>query len=402
MNTRTRTWVAVAAVAALTGGCSSTTEGTAVKAPGAESPDGVDVALLDVGNYPTTPVPPLGVAGDAMHGGWAEARRLATNVLGPWEADSSLIDYAQIDSGVVKDYDAVDALLGAPMGSGLAAHNFVAGFSSSRHTHTGAYKGLLNVVLELGTPADAAAAVEAMAAKSGALTMPFADKPIPTAHVAIPRYPGSTAVSYPWTAQYPPPGGPRFSVTALTAHGQYILAQTATSAQSPDIAAQLIATTLDLQQPLIDAFKPTPPGLLAQLPLDPDGLLAHTLPKPDENQTINDGIYDPHAALHLETGDPVHLQALLKSVGAQQVAYVVDIRVYQTPDAAAAARIEADMSGPHQVGGINAMPKAKCFAETLGFWCVATAQRYAYLIQNEQEAALHQMMAAQYRMLTGK
>jgi hypothetical protein len=400
MSTRARVGVAVAAVAALIAGCSSTIDGAAVKAPGAGSGDGVDVALLDVGNFPTTPRPPLGAAG--VHGGWAEARRLATNVVGPWEVDSGLIDYAQIDSGVVKDYDAVNALLGAPMGDGLAGHNFVAGFSSSRHTDTGAYKGLLNIVLELATPADASAAVADMAAKSAALTMPFADKPIATQHFSIPRYPGAAAVTYRWTAQYPTPGEPRVSVTAVSAHGQYILAQTATSAENPDIAAQLIATALDLQQPLTDTFKPTPPDQLAQLPLDPTGLLAHALAPRPENETNSDGFYDPHGALHLATGDPVHQQALFKSAGAQQVAYSAETRVYQTPDAASAARLVADMSGPQQAGGITGMPKAKCFTETLAFWCVAAADRYAYEIQNEQETALHQMMAAQYRMLTAK
>ncbi|MGE2818030.1 DUF7373 family lipoprotein [Mycobacterium heidelbergense] len=342
------------------------------------------------------------MAGDAMHGGWAEARRLADNVVGPSEADSTLIDYAQIESGVVKDRDAVNSLLGAPMGEGLAGHNYVAGFSSARHTDTGAYKDLLNIVLELAAPADAPAAAADMAAKSTTLTMPFDDKPIPTQHVSIPRYPNTAAVTYRWTSSYPNPGEPRFSVTAVTAHGQYILAQTATSAENADIAAQLVATALDLQQPLIDQFRPTPVNQLAQLPLDPDGLVARTLPAQQENETVNDGIYGRHGALHLATGDPVHLQALFKSADVQQVSYSVGTRVYQTPAVDSAARIVADMTGPHQVAGITGMPKAKCFAETLAFWCVGVAERYAYEIQNEQETALHQMMAAQYRLLSGK
>lgn len=402
MTRRARPLVA-AAVAALTVACSTTVAGSAIKAPGTDSADGVDLALLDVGNFPTTPRAPLGVAGDAMNGRWAEGRRLAGTVVGPWEVDPDLIEYAQIDSGVVKDTDAVNAKLGAPLGEALNGHNLLAGFSSSRHTAKGRpYKGLLNIVLELASPADATAAAAAMAAKAAALTMPFADKPIATQPFSVPRYPGTAALTYQWTALYPDPGAPRFSVTALTAHGQYVLAQTATSADKADVAAQLIATTLDLQQPLVDKFKPTPPDQMAQLPLDPDGLMARTVAPRQENESINDGIYDAHGALHLATGDPVHLAALFRSAGVQQVAEVVETRVYQTPDAGSAARIVADMSGPQQVGGISGMPKAKCFNETLGYWCVARADRYAYEMQNEQEHALHQMMAAQYRMLTGK
>ncbi|OBH13652.1 hypothetical protein A9X03_00035, partial [Mycobacterium sp. E1715] len=323
-------------------------------------------------------------------------------VVGPWEVDRDLTDYAQIDTGVVKDTDTVNALLGIPMGDALRGHNVLAGFSSSRHTEKGPYKGLLNIVLELTSPADATAAVADMVAKGTTLTMPFDSKPLPTQPVSIPRYPGTAALAFQWTAQYPAPGGPRFSVTALSAHGQYLLAQTATSANTADLAAQLVATTLDLQQPMVDAFKPTPPDRMAALPLDPEGLMAHTVAPRRENESINDGVYDAHGALHLEADDPVHLQALFKSANVQQVAYVLETRVYQTPDAGAAARIVNDMTGPHQVGGITGMPKAKCFNEALGYWCVARADRYAYEMQNEQENALHQMMAAQYRMLTGK
>lgn len=405
MTDRAHPWIlaaTAAAVAALTLACSTTTAGSAIKAPGEATSDGVDLALLDAGNFPTTPRPPLGTAGDTLRGGWAEGRRLAAAVVGPWEVDADLIDYAQIDSGVVKDTDSVNTLLGAPLGDALSGHNLLAGFSSSRHTDKGAYKALLTMVLELASPADAAAAVTAMGAKGAALTMPFDTKPISTQPSPIPRYPNTTALTYQWTAQYPDPGGPRFSVTALTAHGQYVLAQTATSADKADVAAQLIATTLDLQQQAVDTFKPTPPDQMAQLPVDPDGLLARTVAPRQENESISDGIYDAHGALHLTTEDPLHLAALFKSAGVQQVANVLETRVYQTPDAGAAARLVADMTGPHQVGGISGMPKAKCFNETLGYWCVARADRYAFEMQNEQERALHQMMAAQYRLLTGK
>lgn len=405
MTVRTRGWLlatTAAVVAVMTLACSTTIAGSAIKAPGEASSDGVDLALLDAGNFPTTPRPALGPAGDALRGGWAEGRRLAGVVVGPWEADRDLIDYAQIDSGVVKDTDAVNAMLGAPLGETLNGHGLLAGFSSSRHTEKGAYKSLLNMVLELASPADATAAVTAMASKDAALTMPFDTKPIPTKPISIPRHPATNAVTYQWTAQYPDPGGPRFSVTALTAHGQYVLAQTATSADKAEAAAQLIATTLDLQQPAVDKFKPTAPDQMAQLPLDPDGLMARTVAPRQENESISDGIYDAHGALHLATGDPVHLSALFKSAGVQQVAEVLETRVYQTPDAGSAARIVDDMTGPNRVGGISGMPKAKCFNETLGYWCVARADRYAFEMQNEQEHALHQMMAAQYRLLTGK
>lgn len=402
MTRRAHALIPAIATAAATVACTTTIAGSAIKAPGSDNSDGVIVAMLDVGNFPTTPRPTLGAAGDPLRGGWAEGRRLAGAVVGPWEANPDLIDFAQMESGVVKDTDAVNALLGAPLGEALNGHHLLAGFSSARHTDKGPYKDLLNMVLELASPADATAAVTDMAAKGASLTMPFDTKPVPTQPFSIPRYPTTTVLSYNWTSHYPEPGGPRFTVTALTAHGQYLLAQAATSSDNADTAAQMIATTLDLQQPGVDKFTPTPPDQMAQLPLDPDGLMARTVAPRTENESISDGVYDAHGALHLAPEDPVHLSALFKSAGVQQVAWVLETRVYQTPDAGAAARLVADMTGPQQVGGISGMPKAKCFNETLGYWCVARADRYAYQMQNEQEHALHQMMAAQYRMLTGK
>lgn len=79
--------------------------------------------------------PPLGVAGDAVKGGWAEPRRIATAVVGPWETDPTLVHYAQFDSGVVKGPGAVDFRLGSPIGDALKGHNVIAGFSSAQDRH---------------------------------------------------------------------------------------------------------------------------------------------------------------------------------------------------------------------------------------------------------------------------
>ncbi|KAA1250308.1 hypothetical protein F0Q45_10235 [Mycobacterium simiae] len=164
-----------------------------------------------------------------------------------------------------------------------------------------------------------------------------------------------------------------------------------------------MATTLDLQQPLIDKFTPTPLDQLAQLPIDPSGLLAHTMPQSTGAESVNDGVYDRQGALQLEPGDPVHLEALFESVGLQQAVETGEVRVYQTPDSDSANRIVADYArSTHPAGaGITGMPKARCFKETLASWCVAAADRYAFVAQSTQETDLHQKMAAQYRMLTG-
>ncbi|MFV1501332.1 hypothetical protein [Mycobacterium kansasii] len=406
MNTPMRSRVAaLAALAALAlGGCSTTIDGRAVSAPAPPGTDDVDVAVLDTGNYPTTARPALGDAGNPIEGGLVESRRMATSVLGPWEADPSLLVYDQLATGVVKGPKTVNFFLGSPIGDGLADHNFVAGFSSARHTSTGSYLGAVNVVLRLASAGDAAAAAAAMAASAVSLTFAFADKPVTTQPFSIPRHPETAAVTY--RSHDPRSGAERFSVTAITAHGPYVLCQAADSAESAQRAAQLIATTLELQQPLIDKFSPTPVDQLAQLPLDPTGLLAHTLPPAKDNTTVEDGIYDQLGIRHFQ-GDPVRAQALFKSVGLQQGSYTAAARVYQTADAGAAGRIVAELADQaaatlKPAAGVAGMPKARCFKSTLGYWCVASAARYAFEVQSPHEADAAQMVAAQYRILTGK
>ncbi|KAA1248572.1 hypothetical protein F0Q45_19795, partial [Mycobacterium simiae] len=184
-----RVWFAAVGAALMVGGCSTTITGTAVKAPASGGGDGVDVALLDTGNYPTTPRAGLGVAGSASEGATLEAHRLASNVVGPWQADATLTEAEQLNTIVVKSSDALNQLLGKPVGDGTVGHHFVIGFTSARHNATGRYQGLANFVLRFPSADDAAAAARDMAAKSA--TMTLGDNPVATQPLAIPRYPGS-------------------------------------------------------------------------------------------------------------------------------------------------------------------------------------------------------------------
>src|SRR5262245_25167384 len=68
--------------------CTTSVDGTAVRATGPQG--SIDVDQFDVGPYPTQPREPLGVAGDPAAGVVLEAKRMANNVIGPWEVDPDL------------------------------------------------------------------------------------------------------------------------------------------------------------------------------------------------------------------------------------------------------------------------------------------------------------------------
>ena len=108
------TAVALAAALALLVSCSSSgvESGSAVKTPDNVSPGGaVDVALLDVGNYPTKPSPLMGSAGTAELGAIVEGQRMANYVTVPWEADPSLIRSYANSAVVLKNAAALKFVL---------------------------------------------------------------------------------------------------------------------------------------------------------------------------------------------------------------------------------------------------------------------------------------------------
>ncbi|MEZ0367197.1 hypothetical protein ACAG26_26320 [Mycobacterium sp. pUA109] len=406
---RMRQVLTAAAVAVTLAGCTTTVSGSvAQKTEAAQG--GVDVALLDPGNFPTKPQPPLGNAGDPAKGAGLEARRMAGNVLGPWEVDPSLVT----GLGAVEDVGTLNVGDEAGAGDVVAAHNFVTGFSSYRADESGPgtgiptkrRKSLRNVVLRFASPEDAAAAATELADKGASVKSSFSDEPTVYQPVPIPRYADARGSAHNWEALG------HWAVKSFLAHGPYVLYQYATSQDGADAAAALIADALDKQGPLIDQFQPTPVDQLADLPIDPGGLLARTLPRPADSQLLYGagGVYDAKGQLHFD-GDPVRTKPIFDAAQLQWVAKGFT-NVYQTPDAAAAKKIVDGFAGEMtdaQFGpaaAIKGLPEAKCLAQKgqneAAFYCVAVADRYAIEVSGSQEPVVHQLVAAQYLMLTSK
>ena len=324
--------VAAILVSAALAGCSSTLPGSVVASTVAIPPGQTDVLRLDHGNFPSTPQPALGAAGTPFLGGLVESQRLAENVILPSQVDPALSVDNPFDTIPLKDASAVP--LPDPLPSAAGNYHFVAGFSSARDEAgpvDSPHKALINVVLRFASPQDAASAAADMAGATANLRSVLnPNGPPPKTHPApIPRYPGTAAVSF---DDYPG------RVMAITAHGIYVLVQDAGAPGPPEAAAGLVAATLDLQQPLIDQFTPTPVDQLAALPLDPDKLLAKTVPNAaGSDGNVVDGVYGPHGALHFQL-DPIAAEAAFTDAKVDHFATrVTDF--YATADAAAALRL---------------------------------------------------------------
>ena len=355
----------------------------------------VDPKLLDVGNYPTVPFPPLGAAGSAEAGALADAKQMADFVVGPWEIDASVINPYLDSFYVINGATALLQLGPETVAAAAGRHGFINGFASERQATDKIV--LVNAVLRFPDPAAAAAASTDMG--DAAATFPIAGV-TPTV-VPIPGHPDSVASTYPFT----PHGSDqsRATIRSFTPHGPYVLMQFVQTIDGVEHAAELVAKTIDAQGPSIDQFKAADPGALDAVPLDPTGLLAKALPT-TQGATAKNAVYDTRGAAHFQS-DPIASTKLFKDNGVTEVV-MAKTNVYQAKDAAGAVAItdsfgmEVTAEGTKPAAPVPAIPHSHCMAFPKGFYCVAPAGRYAIEARGEQLRDVQQQVAAQYVILT--
>jgi hypothetical protein len=384
-----RAALAMAALLTVTG-CGSTVGGNSVEAAGEQKSDEANVALLDPGNYPTTPGPVRDVTEVILEG-----QRMATDVVVPSEVDATLRQLVVFNTGPAENPQALRADLRLARANIAASHRFIAGYSTSRSTEGGSAPNtsLVNLVMRFPDAGTAAAAAAEMAAAE-----PM-QRPLP-----IPRHADASA------SVFDMPQG--VFVESFTAHGPYVLYQWVQTSKPPETATGLVARTLDLQTPRIDQFVPTDPSKLAGLPVDPSGLLAHTLPVSPSEATPAIGVYSPQAALHFQT-DPVESAALFAAARVESVS-LGRTMVYEAKDPAGAAHVVDQLAadevaaGAAPVEGVAGLPNAKCVdrgADHPGaqsrFDCYAHAGGFAYKASALKAQDAREQSAAQYLMLNG-
>jgi hypothetical protein len=395
---RRRAMRIVAAVTVATGlaGCSTQIAGVALKGPTVKAGD-IDTALLEPGNYPTSPLPaPASAATAAI----VDAQQLADFVVGPWEADAALTTPNPTATLVIKNPAALELVLLTPAAQIASAHQFINGFSTDRATgseETGHQKALGNIVMRFLTPDDASAAATDFAAQLPAVPGASPLQPVP-----ISGHPEANPTQSTLSEG-------TFTVASFTADGPYVLYQYARAQESLDVATALVAKTLDLQAGRIDGFKPTDPTQFATMALDPSRLLAKTIPAP--KPIVNMGVYGAHAILHFQV-DPI-LAGQLYSAAGLDAASVGKTKVYQTKDPGAAAELATKLAGIIGNGAqpgptVPALPAAKCVTSTDTnplidrYSCAASAGRWVITASSQQDRDVTQQIAAQYLMLVGK
>ena len=419
---------AVVAVAALAvSGCSKAHDGSASAGSASTSttaaptsvaatfagpaPSTADTSQLDPGTYPTKPAK-LGKVTDATGAdSWSftsaaivEAHRMANYLTGPWAVDPAIIGQYATSEMAFDDAAEMFHITNEEVIDVAKRHGFINGVHSFRQ---GGPKKLANDIWRFPDAASAAAAAGEMAA-ARFKPAPDSENSRTRVQVPIPRHPDAHTVG--GTARASDVQLTFQAVESYTAHGPYVLVQTANTVEGGlDAPAAMIARTLDLQAPLIDQFQPTAPADFASLSIDPTGLLARTLPANDKDAlTFQQAVYGQRGAAQFET-DPIRSAKLFSDTG-MDLAAIGLTYVYQARDAAAATQIRDDSAAEfaahaRPTDGVKGLPDSRC--EVMAgaqhvYYCTATAGRYAFETTSSKLQDAQQQIAAQYLLLTAK
>lgn len=357
----------------------------------------VDTAALKTGNYPTTPAPPQPWTLQAAL--LMQAEQMADFVVGPWEVDPDLISIG-VQAFEITDAKALRNIL-TTEGATAAKHHFINGFAGSRYERNKPDgKELVTMVMRFPTPEDAEAAARDLSAELGSYADAGAQE---TAF--IPGHPEAHAT------QSPQPGG-KYQVTALTAHGPFVLYQQAQSPQNAEAAAAMAGKMLDLQAPRIDQYHPSDPTQPQSL--DPTGLVAKTLPSPN---THNVAVYGAYGELHFSDNPLKTAQS--RTAAGMDYQSNGGTAVIQTKDPAAAttlAQVILDANKGDDKPGptVDGLPAAKCLESATAhtatpdptappnYRCITPMGRWVVLAAAQQAADITQQVSAQYLLLMGK
>lgn len=384
--------------------CGSVVQGTPLRHP--ETGAVADASGLNPGNYPTTPLEPLGEAGD--QGYLVEARRMGENLVMPFQLDPELRSGSWMENGILARPEAAIKAFPKPLQEAVD-HNYITGITALRSRGADTGKSIGNTFLRFATPEDAAAAAADLTARAATLEQEFSldNATYSTQPIPIPGHPDTTAVTW--------DDNGRSNVLAFTARGPFVLAQRIRSSEGPEAAAELVNVTLNAQIPQTDAFQWTPVDEIPSLPMDPEGILARTLPPTEEDsRLVSNGFWGPHAALISQT-DPEASATLFAETGLVGMTNY-GTNVYLARDEAGAEQIveqfnEEMLQSYTQSDSVPGLPESLCGKEespsssgpaSFKYYCLVATGRHAIEVSGGQEANVHQMTAAQYLLLNSE
>ncbi|MEV0772317.1 hypothetical protein [Nocardia salmonicida] len=359
----------------------------------------VDLATLDVGNYPTQPRQ-VGVVTNLDQGRFIEAERLGDFVPAPADIDPRFIHTNPTIASVFLDAEAALGKIMAVDQFAEVAPDFIGGFVSSAETEP---KNMgLDMVNAVMIFPDAQRAATA-AAELEKLDFGYAPN---NQRIEIPGYPAATAHWQPDQQSI----GSWFATGHLVIYTWfYDYLKIYLEKVDKQVLLDLTRKSLDTIVPSVAKFTPTPSTELMTLQRDREGMLGRTAPRVREDSWINPpGVYAGRTARHF-LSDPVSTTKMIDDFGIDL--YANDgAEVYRARDIAGAQGVRDELGGLTRKFTASAPPKnlpsAKC-KEYIGrqqriairFYCAVSYDRYAAYVWSNQLLDAQQRISAQYALL---
>ncbi|MGY0498879.1 DUF7373 family lipoprotein [Nocardia sp. FBN12] len=390
--------LALGALAVLLVGCGTV--------DGAATPGEIDVRSLDVGSYTTAPAD-IEAGRKSTDGPILEGLRMAGAVVFPHDVDPALIHNWGTDVLDTPRRAADTSAISSVNLAVLERHRMMVAFDIAEGSlafdkakpaiETDAR--ITRVVL-LRFPGAQVAKEAARDLEATDFGVSPDNQPVP-----IPGYPAAHAHWRPGVK----------TIGATFAHGE-IVVSLFLQHPSPDIdaLATRVSAVLDAQIPLLDAFTPTAPDKIAQLPRDPDELLRRTLIPGPANQQIaissrEFAAWPGRASAHYRPTEPAELGAAWDRGGVDSVSNSYSTTLFRFRDDAAAVAFgttwqDTLSAAAHPVSAPADVPQARCAERRAGSApaltrCYVNYRRYGAFVSGAEPAGVRQQAAAQYALL---
>lgn len=221
-----------------------------------------------------------------------------------------------------------------------------------------------------------------------------------------------TSSAFPQAFLHWRPGVP--TIGAFLAHKDFVISLfiQRPTADSADLTAW-VEQALAAELPLLDAFTATPYDKLADLPVDPDGLLARAIVDDRDGLAPDQHSFTVYSTAHLvnNAAEQTTRQELIEATGAERIALVDGGSVTLVRDQAAA---EALLTGLIESAGTYDelpapadVPGAKCLQlndkgdrdKEYQYRCYIPYKRYLGIVSSDREPDVRQKITAQYALL---
>ncbi|MFD6353541.1 DUF7373 family lipoprotein [Nocardia tengchongensis] len=367
----------------------------------------VDPTSLDTGSYATKPQH-VTAADPVAQGRITEALRLGNALPLPSEVDSALADNAHGTHVLLNGYSYEGYITADHFDADTPG--FISGFATAAKTkpNTGLYS-LDNAVMIFDNEADAANAAVALARTGFALKEAERAEVVALQPTKNPNHRLLWDSKKQLLASWYPVG--RFVIFTMVHNSENAYLQIYWNVAAEPAPLVLADKAIDVTTDRLKSFSATPADKIADLPIDPDGMLELTLPRPPGDRTADafTGTLDQHGALH-DADDPNASRARFDTVGVDIVSYGAGQLVRTRDDQAAQTYLETAFADRfhHRIDSPQGLPDASCVKyhgpdlTQFPFVCHVRFGRYVASEWSQQQQDAYQRISAQYAILANK